>query len=665
MHDEHPEATPTDARDALLHHFGFDGFRPGQEQVVEALLSGRSAAAVFPTGGGKSLCYQLPALLLPGLTLVVSPLIALMKDQIDQLRGRGISAERLDSTLGREDNQRVMEDIRSGALKLLYVAPERFNNERFRETLGHQRISLMAVDEAHCISEWGHNFRPDYLKLAGYARMCRAERVLALTATAPPKVLEDICQGFEIAPENAVRTGFFRPNLTLLATKVEAQSRDAALLERLREREPGPTIVYVTLQRTAEDVAAELRHEGFDADAYHAGLKAELRAQVQEKFLSSKQGIVVATIAFGMGIDKPDIRYVYHYNPPKSLENLAQEIGRAGRDDQPAICEQLICVDDLNVIRNFACGDTPSQGAICSFLAALFERGKASVAVNMYTAGVEHDIRQLVLRTLLTYLELDGYLESGTPFYASYRFKPLQPSSEILKHFSGPRRDFLRNLFRQARKAKTWFDIDLDRSAEVLGESRSRLVSALDYLAEKSFLELKPADLRFPYHVLRSDFDRDELAQSLHQRMTQLEERELQRLQQVLDSATTEACRWQRLCEYFGEDLGRECDNCTWCFEGEALELEAATVPPIDDTLWNDVRALVESRPLLQEPRAVTRLLVGLSSPRLSREKLTRHELFGRLAAVPFDHLLGLCRERLKTSFQQRTDGYGTASAGS
>src|SRR5438874_13406196 len=219
-------ATPADV---LQEVFGFAHFRPGQAGVIAHVLAGRSTAAVFPTGAGKSLCYQLPALILPGLTIVVSPLIALMKDQIDQLRKRGIAAERMDSTLTADESRAVYSAVQNNELRLLYVAPERFNNERFREMIGRIRVSLFAVDEAHCISEWGHNFRPDYLKLAGFARRCNAERVLALTATATPRVLDDICAGFAIAPECAVRTGFYRPNLTLLATAVSASDRDKLL----------------------------------------------------------------------------------------------------------------------------------------------------------------------------------------------------------------------------------------------------------------------------------------------------------------------------------------------------------------------------------------------------------------------------------------------------
>src|SRR3954466_4737013 len=292
--------------EVLAARFGFDAVPPGQERVVEALLAGRSALAVFPTGAGKSLCYQLPALLLEGTTIVVSPLIALMKDQLDFLQRAGIDAARLDSSLDASEQRAVFERLRAGTLKLLYVAPERFDNERFLARLGRARISLFAVDEAHCISEWGHNFRPDYLKLAERARELAAERVLALTATATPAVVADIRAGFGIEEADAVVTGFYRPNLTLLTTPVAAAERDRLLVERLRERRPGSTIVYVTLQRTSLRIAAVVAAAGLPARPYHAGMSAEERVAVQEWWTGSPRAIVVATIAFGMGIDKAD-----------------------------------------------------------------------------------------------------------------------------------------------------------------------------------------------------------------------------------------------------------------------------------------------------------------------------------------------------------------------
>jgi ATP-dependent DNA helicase RecQ len=257
----------TDVHRILTERFGYSDFRPGQQEVIAALCDSHAALAVFPTGGGKSLCYELPALIWPGVTLVVSPLIALMKNQIDYLRSHGIAAARMDSSLTEDEAKEASSQLQSGALKLLYVAPERFNNERFLERIRRTSIALFAVDEAHCISEWGHNFRPDYLKLAAIAKELKAERILALTATATPSVVEDICAGFGIPKQCAIVTGFYRPNLMMCTTPVSDGNRDALLLDRLRTRPPGTTIVYVTLQKTAERVASMLENDGHPARA--------------------------------------------------------------------------------------------------------------------------------------------------------------------------------------------------------------------------------------------------------------------------------------------------------------------------------------------------------------------------------------------------------------
>jgi ATP-dependent DNA helicase RecQ len=623
----------------LKQHFGHDRFRPGQEEVIDHLLNGRSAAAVFPTGGGKSICYQLPALLLPGVTLVVSPLIALMKDQIDALTARGIAAARLDSTLEADAYREIMTQLREGRLRLLYVAPERFNNERFREAIRHVRISLFAVDEAHCLSEWGHNFRPDYLKLATFARQIGAERILALTATATPQVLADICRLFDITDECAVRTGFYRPNLALRCTPVSVEERDRLLFESLSERPPGPTIVYVTLQKSAENLAQHLADAGWPARAYHAGMQDTERAEVQEWFMASEQAVVVATIAFGMGVDKANIRYVYHYNPPKSLENYAQEIGRAGRDGKPSICHLLFCPDDLRVLENFIYGDTPDKQAVHNLVRDLFER-ESEFDLSLHETSARHDIRLLVLRTLLTYLELDGLLEGGTPFYNIFKFKPLLSSNEILQQFEGERRHFLSELFRQVKKGRTWFSLDADVAASALGSPRTRIVQALDWLSEQGMLELQASGVRHRYRRLITPDNLDQLAASLHQRMMKREAGELGRLQQVHELTLMEECQHDKLANHFGERLETPCGCCSGC-RSERYPVPAISNPPIPSELSETLTPLLnERRDVIDSPRTLSRFLCGITSPRLSRAKLGRHHLFGTLAEIPFAQVM-------------------------
>jgi ATP-dependent DNA helicase RecQ len=643
-------ADPT-ALDVLAARFGFDSFRPGQEQVVETLLAGRSTLAVFPTGGGKSLCYQLPALLLDGLTVVVSPLIALMKDQLDFLVARGVEAARLDSSIGREELLDVSARLRSGSLRLLYVAPERFNNERFLDQLRQARIALFAVDEAHCISEWGHNFRPDYLKLAARARELGAERVLALTATATPAVVADICAGFAIDDADAVVTGFYRPNLTLLTTPVAAADRDALLVGRLRERPPGATIVYVTLQRTAVRVAELLAGAGVPARPYHAGMSAEDRVAVQEWWAGSDRNVVVATIAFGMGIDKADVRYVYHHNLPKSLESYAQEIGRAGRDGEPSTCELLACPDDVPALENFAYGDTPTPDAVAALLGELFAPdGDAELVVSEHDLAARHDIRPLVLRTLLTYLELDGLLRQGTPFFAGYSVKPAGESfDDVYAAFDPGRADFLRRLVGTGKEGRVWTQIDPAAAAAQLGEQRSRVVAALDYLEQRGLAEVRTADVRQRYTVLRRPDSLPDLVDVLVERLARRECAETERIARVLALVTHDGCQVNALVGYFGEKRDAPCGHCSFCLGGSPQRLpDTAPLPPLASAVdERALRALVDAHPdALGSPRQRARFLSGITSPATTRARVTRDPLFGAAAERRFAEVLEWCSAR-------------------
>jgi ATP-dependent DNA helicase RecQ len=629
---------PTDpVLTTLRERFGFDRFREGQEAVIRHLLAGRSALAVFPTGSGKSLCYQLPALLWPGLTVVVSPLIALMKDQTDFLQARGIAAARLDSSVSRDDFNAIQEALRAGRLKLLFVAPERFSNERFLGQLKSLPLDLLVIDEAHCISEWGHNFRPDYLKLARLARELQVPRVLALTATATPDVAADICRAFAIAPEAYVHTGFYRPNLHLRAVTSTPDQRLRQLLARLQATPRGPTIVYVTLQKTAEEVAAALAGAGFSAVAYHAGMEAEVREKVQNEFMAATDQIVVATIAFGMGIDKADIRAVYHYNLPKSLENYAQEMGRAGRDGQPSRCEIFAAAEDLTVLENFTYGDTPTPEALRDLLKELLQDRATGeeFSVSAYELSQRHDIRQLVVATALTYLELDGYLASTTAFYTTYEWKFLRPREDVIARFDPARREFLGRLFDQAKVGRTWHSVVLADAVAALGEERERVVAALTYLDEQGDLELRVGGVRQGYRVVRLPEDLSAVWQDLRRRFSAREQADIRRGQRVVEVLSAKGCLVRALLGYFGEELGRDCGHCGRCAGEPPLVLER---PAVAITLPRaELHVLRDTHPhTFASVRQLTRFLCGLSSPALSKGRLTRHPLFGSAAAAPF-----------------------------
>ena len=329
----------------LEKYFGFKEFRPLQKNIVDSVLGGRDCFVLMPTGGGKSLCYQLPALKLPGITLVISPLIALMKDQVDGLKANGIEAEFLGSSLTPEKNREVMEKVRKQRTKILYISPEKFANPGFREFLKQQNVSLVAVDEAHCISEWGHDFRPDYGNLKILKDIFPSAPILALTATATPGVKEDILTQLGITEAASFASGFDRTNLNL--TVVEKKKAFPKLLALLDKHPDESVIIYCFSRKETEEIADNLNQRGFQAQPYHAGMEKQERKTAQERFVKDRVNIIVATIAFGMGIDKPDVRLIVHYTFPKTIEGYYQEIGRAGRDGLASDCVMFYTYADL------------------------------------------------------------------------------------------------------------------------------------------------------------------------------------------------------------------------------------------------------------------------------------------------------------------------------
>ncbi|MCD5995985.1 RecQ family ATP-dependent DNA helicase [Pseudomonas sp. CDFA 602] len=623
--------------------FGYSQFRPGQEATISAVLAGRSAAAIFPTGSGKSLCYQLPALMLPHLTLVVSPLLALIQDQLAFLQRHGIAAASIDSAQSRDDIADVMARARSGELKILMISVERLKNERFRSFIAQVPISLLVVDEAHCISEWGHNFRPDYLKLPDYQREFNIPQALLLTATATPHVIADMQEKFAIAPSDIVATGFYRANLHLWVKPVSGRDKRQRLVEWLSDRHGQPTIVYVTLQKTAEYIAAHLEQNGLPANAYHAGLPSDQRESIQKRFMSGNLNCIVATIAFGMGIDKSDIRNVVHFDLPKSIENYSQEIGRAGRDGAASDCLVLANRDSLNTLENFVYGDTPEREGIRLVLEDLL--GARTDGQWEFLLGPLADlsnIRQLPLKTLLVQLELRGIIAPRYAYFAEYRFKFLIETSALLSRFEGERRAFVQALIDTSSRARTWATVNFDGMYQQYGAERARVVKALDYFQEKGWIELESKQMTEVYSLLRTDFDPQALSDELYEYFARHEATEVARIHAMLEVFASDQCLTHRLADYFGDhNAPQRCGHCSVCHGQVAHLPEPPALEPLErrdfQSLCGDfIRKHQDYSGQPPSAECLTRFLCGISVPLFTRLKARATAGFAQLEEYPY-----------------------------
>ena len=638
--------------------FGFEAFREGQEKTITQLLSGQSSLSIFPTGSGKSLCYQLTALHLPHLTLVVSPLLALMKDQLAFLASKGIKAASIDSTLKGNEAQTVMAGVRSGEIKVLMVSVERFKNERFRQFIESVPVSMLVVDEAHCISEWGHNFRPDYLKLPSYCQALNISLVLLLTATATRKVKQDMAAKFTIRAEHIVQTGFYRPNLDLSVLPV-VESHKNQQLQQIISAQQGAGIVYVTLQHSAETVAQYLTQQGFNACAYHAGFDSDTRSQIQQDFMAGKIQIIVATIAFGMGIDKSDIRFVIHYDLPKSIENYSQEIGRAGRDGLPSQCFTLANLDGLNTVENFVYGDTPEFAGIEMMLDTI----KSEVITSDYNSRAEGkwelqilplsnavNIKQLPLKTLLVQLELAGVIEPLYAYFADFKIKLLKPKAEIINSFNDERQAFLTTIFNATAFKKVWGSLHFDTLLQDKSIDRNRVIAALEYLQEQQLIVLETKGITEVFKINLTELADPSLGQNLSNYFKSNEEKEIKRIATLVRFFQLDTCLTVNLARYFDDNSfdnsvdnnkanntnsAPQCGHCSVC-RGQIAVLEHSQVNipwPSDETLKQGIQELAQrlngkiNQPLSLE--SYCRFFAGMTVPLFGRNKVRQLSGFG------------------------------------
>ncbi|KAF1976429.1 ATP-dependent DNA helicase [Bimuria novae-zelandiae CBS 107.79] len=646
----------------LKERFGLNGFRLKQEAAITRILDGGSAVIVFPTGGGKSLCYQVPAVAfryqdeaigsrngqMSGITLVVSPLIALMKDQVDGLLRRGIKAAVLNSSLSRDKYLATQQDLRQGHLDLLYCAPERLNNEGFVASLKAipGGIRLLAVDEAHCISEWGHSFRPDYLKIARFAKEASVERVACLTATATPKVARDICSAFSIPTEGLFTTTVYRPNLRLLAQSNPKQADNVSKLVGFLRQNPGPTIVYTTLQKGAEELAEELKSRNFSAKAFHAGMDTDVKMRTQDAFFASDNMIVVATIAFGMGIDKPNIRNIVHFDIPDSIESCSQQVGRAGRDGLSSVCLFNLSTKDFYLRNIFTYGDRPSRRSlkllmedICSKERKRLKVGE-TFAISEYHQSRDTDIKSTMLSIIYAQLELHyGFIRAAGSKYTEYKYKTDNPDA-----ISRDRDRAAQAILRGSNKKKLWTYVPIEIIEKSSGLTREELVRKIDEWNERGMITVQATGVQQVYRLEKflpaTKQEIDLIVKQLDKTMETQEKQNLDRTKALINLITDKKCFSRALATYFGETSDRiseECGHCTWCETHQQVLLPNEPPQPPNTALVKRILDEVSAR---DDPRYLAKIAFGIKSPRMAQEGIYRKAVFESMNVCDFEDLL-------------------------
>lgn len=565
----------------LLRYWGYSTFRPLQEEIIRSVLDGRDTLALLPTGGGKSICFQVPALAREGICVVISPLIALMKDQVDNLKKKGIRAAAIYSGMHPDEIRIVLDNCRYGDIRLLYISPERLATEPMRQALQRMQVSLLAVDEAHCISQWGYDFRPPYLDIARIRPLLPGVPVIALTATATGQVVTDIQEKLGFREENVFRKSFDRKNLTYLVIKEEdKRKRLLTILARVK----GPGIIYVRNRRQTRELAEFLQKNGISADYYHAGLDPRTRSRRQMAWMNEERRIMVATNAFGMGIDKPNVRVVIHFDLPDCPEAYFQEAGRAGRDEKPAYAVLLYEPADLLDARRHVALSFPPPEVVRSVYQALgnyFQLPVGSGAdlrfdFDLHAFAGQYGFQPVVVFNALKILENEGYLRMTEGLVQPPRVY-IKAGREELYRFqveNEPFDHFLKTLLRSYGGILSDFTpVNEAEIARRSGFAPVKVSAVLRQLAGMKILDYLPQTDK-PGLIFTTDrTDTREILQSPERYNERLAGAESRMERMIAYCENTGKCRNLELLAYFGETGSRRCGKCDSCIERNKVSL--------------------------------------------------------------------------------------------
>ena len=558
--------------EVLSEHWGYDSFRPCQEDIVNAALDGRDVLAILPTGGGKSVCFQVPALMRDGIAIVVTPLIALMKDQVQNLNDRGIKALCVNAGMGRREVELTLNNAAYGDFKFLYVSPERLSTRVFQNYVQEMNVNFIVVDEAHCISQWGYDFRPDYLQIGKIRDMVDAP-VIALTATATPQVAEDIMEKLRFQEKTLIKSGFERPNLSYIVRKVEDKSGQ---LLNICSSVPGTGVVYVRSRKKTEELSAFLRAQGHSASFYHAGLGSDSRADRQEKWKKGEIRIMVCTNAFGMGIDKPDVRFVVHFDVPDSPEAYFQEAGRGGRDGKRSFAVMLWNSTDIKRMKQIATVSFPSLEYIEDIyhkVHSAYEIPYDTGAGRQLKFNLEEFCRKYGLQRssayyALTYLERTDHLTLSEDVDISTKVQIRLERNELYDiEFPDPKMILLLETLMRKYTGLFAFPVPIDEDyiAGRIGVTVPMLRQLLYNLALEHVIKYIPSD-HATVLFLHHDRLRPKNLNLDPERYQMLKDSSDTRMQKMLDYITEEdTCRSAYLLDYFGQKESADCGTCDVC----------------------------------------------------------------------------------------------------